>query len=80
MNPLHRDNPSQREQLEELLAGAAIGDLSADEQEQLSSILEAEGQGTDQQQPYNQLVSELQALPATELSPGLQQRLMQLSQ
>ena len=80
MNPLQRDNSSQGEQLEELLAGAAIGDLSADEQEQLSSILNAEGQATEQQQPYNQLVSELQALPTTEVSPGLQQRLMQLSQ
>ena len=80
MNPLQRDNSSQGEQLEELLAGAAIGDLSADEHEQLSSILKAEGEGTEQQQPYNQLVSELQALPTTEVSPGLQQRLMQLSQ
>jgi len=80
VNPLHRDNSSQGELLEELLAGAAIGDLSADEQEQLSSILNAEGEATHQQQPYNQLVSELQALPTTEVSPGLQQRLMQLSQ
>ncbi len=80
MNPIHRDNSTQGETLEELLVGAASGDLSADEQEQLRSILEAEGQRAEQQQPYGQLISELQSLPNTELSSGLEQRLIQLSQ
>ena len=80
MNPLHRDNSTQGETLEELLVGAASGDLSADEQEQLRSILDAEGQSAEQQQPYSQLISELQSLPNTELSSGLDQRLMELSQ
>jgi len=75
LTPPRPDSPERSEQAQEWLAGLALGDLSAEEQESLEQILGGPAAAAEQQAVYLELLQELQALPAGELSPGMEARL-----